>query len=186
MDHNSSFQVGIKNCLLASETIVMHRLGDVWFFFFFCIEYDRSKKLGKRNCPILRYCWSHWVLVPSLINGLSVEKEACRPRNVSHFSTEARNSDFLDKPTFLRGSTELLLCKLSLKLCKSWRGSSVVSLKLPLYSHKDKVCWLLLANYVSLYYRIVKYLHCIFQFCVAKFTFKLKRMQRDSASHTHI
>lgn len=105
MDHNSSFQAGIKNCLLASETIVMHRLGDVWFFFFFCIENDRPKKLGKRNSPILRYCWSRWVLVLSLINGLSVEKkgkEACRPRNVSHFSRAARSSDFLDKPTFLR------------------------------------------------------------------------------------
>ena len=40
-----------------------------------------------------------------------------------------------------------MFCKLSLKFCKSWGGSSVVSLKLPMYSHKDKVCWLLLANY---------------------------------------
>ena len=172
-----------------------------------------------------------------------------------------------------------MFCKLSLKLCKSWGRSSVVSLKLSMYSHKDKLCWLLLANYgrrqwhptpillpgkshgrrsledyspwvaksrtrlsnftftfhfhalekemathssvlswripgtgepgglpsmgshrvghnwsdlaaaanyVSLYYRIVKYLHCIFQLCVTKFTFKLKRMQSDSASCTHI
>ena len=40
-----------------------------------------------------------------------------------------------------------MFCKLSLKLCKSWGRSSVVSLKLSMYSHKDKLCWLLLANY---------------------------------------
>lgn len=182
IDHDSYFQVGIDDCLLASKTIVMLCLRYVYLLFF-CNKNDRPKKRGENSPAILRCCGAHCVFVPSLINCLKIEKEgkeACRPLNVPHFSTAAKISDFLD--VCLCESLHIInvFWKLSLKLFKLGGRSCVISLKLPMYSHQDNVCQLLPGNYVSLYYRnwqiSTVYFNCVL------LNFNFKRIQYYSAN----
>lgn len=97
IDNSSYFQVGINNCLLASETIVMLSLR-YCICFFSMTKLTGQRNWGEKNSSaILRYCRSHCFC--AIINQLS-EYEEERKKNLQTtqcalLQHSAKNSDFL-------------------------------------------------------------------------------------------